>query len=57
MVIHMCNKGMVTITEEEYEELIKDSNFLSALQAAGVDNWSGYSEAFDILREWDEEEE
>ena len=53
----MCNKGMVTITEEEYEELIKDSNFLSALQAAGVDNWSGYSEAFDILREWDEEEE
>ena len=52
----MSNKEMVVITKEEYESLLEDSNFLSALKAAGVDNWSGYGEAFDIMREWDEEE-
>ena len=43
--------------KEEYDELIKDCRFLNALQAAGVDNWSGYGKAFDILKEWDEEGE
>jgi len=50
------SKETVTITKAEYEELVKNSNFLEALRCAGVDNWSGYGEAFDILNEWDEEE-
>jgi len=53
----MSNKEMVVITKEEYESLLEDSNFLSALRAAGVDNWSGYGEAFNILEEWEEEGE
>jgi len=28
---------------------------LNALEAAGVDNWEGYNEALDILREWKEQ--
>jgi len=36
---------LVTITPEEYKELIDDQQFLYALQACGVDNWEGYSEA------------
>lgn len=39
----------ITITEDEYKSLIEDSNFLEALQAAGVDNWDGYDLAIDIL--------
>jgi hypothetical protein len=35
----------VTITVKEYQKLLADSAFLEALKAAGVDNWSGYSEA------------
>lgn len=41
----------VTIPKKEYDELIKDSEFLNALRAAGVDNWDGYSEALKILKE------
>ncbi len=32
----------VTIQQEEYDSLLEDSEFLQALQAAGVDNWEGY---------------
>ncbi len=32
----------ITINREEYEGLIEDSLFLSALFAAGVDNWEGF---------------
>ena len=35
----------VTIPLSEYEALLEDSSFLKALQAIGVDNWSGYDEA------------
>jgi len=52
----MTKQKKVTITQEEYDRLLEDSNFLSALRAAGVDNWSGYGEAFDILEEWEEGE-
>lgn len=45
----------VTITMSEYEELLEDSRFLSALEAAGIDNWEGYDYAKDILRDWDKE--
>ena len=40
-----------TITEEEYEELIENSQFLEALEIAGVDNWDGYDEAREIYRD------
>ena len=45
----------VTISKEEYQELLENSQFLSALQAAGVDNWDGYEHAQDIVDEWDKE--
>jgi hypothetical protein len=37
----------VTITREEYDALLQDSKFLQALEAAGVDNWEGYSFAME----------
>ncbi len=45
------NSETVTISKKEYDQLIKDSEFLEALRAAGVDNWDGYSYAFEILNE------
>lgn len=44
-------KDAITISQERYNELIKDSDFLYALRAAGVDNWDGYDFAIDILNE------
>ena len=35
----------------EVQALEEDAKFLSALRAAGVDNWDGYDYAFDILEE------
>ena len=39
---------MVTITKEEYEELIRKSHELYCLECTGVDNWEGYSIAMDM---------
>lgn len=41
----MSNSEYVTIPLSEYLSLKEDSDFLAALEAAGVDNWEGYSEA------------
>ena len=41
----------VTITKSEYKQLLKDSNWLSALEQAGVDNWEGIDEAIRIYQE------
>jgi hypothetical protein len=41
----------VTISKEEYDELVADSKFLLALRGAGVDNWEGYSLAQETLKE------
>ncbi len=46
----------VTITVEEYESLQKDSQWLNALNCAGVDNWEGCEEAMNILEKWENEE-
>ncbi len=48
--------GNFTISQEEYENLLKRDEMLSALEGAGVDNWEGYDYAMDILNE-DEEDE
>ena len=41
----------ITISMAEYNKLIKESQFLDALIAAGVDNWIGYDSAQEILEE------
>ena len=45
---------MITVLKSEYEELVRDQEFLRALEAAGVDNWEGYDIAQDIRdgKEW-----
>ena len=45
----------VTISRKEYDQLQKDADMLNALEAGGVDNWEGYSEAHRYLREQAEE--
>lgn len=42
----------ITISVEEYKELLEANAFLIALSNAGVDNWEGYSEA---LKPYEEE--
>ena len=48
----MSETKMVTVSADQYEELLEDSMWLSALRAAGVDNWGGYDYAMELLREW-----
>ncbi|WP_348814321.1 YqaJ viral recombinase family protein [Halomonas sp. H10-59] len=40
----------VTISRKEYEALLAARDQLDALEAAGVDNWSGYDDAMEHLR-------
>lgn len=44
----------VTIPRGEYDILTHDSELLGCLEACGVDNWDGYSDAHEMLREADE---
>lgn len=44
-------EDLVTISYSEYERLLKAEEFLEALKAAGVDNWSGYGDAWDMYEE------
>ena len=44
----------VIISKRDFDKLNRDSRELAALEAWGVDNWEGYSEAMRSLRE-DEE--
>lgn len=41
----------VTISKEEYENLLEDQRILLALEGAGVDNWEGYDFAMQSLNE------
>lgn len=44
----------VTIPQDEYDFLLKKSDFLDALESAGVDNWDGYSIAWrEVYGEYD----
>ncbi len=40
---------MARIRDERYKELLEAEKLLFALQAAGVDNWEGYSIAIESL--------
>ncbi len=44
-------EGTITISLTEYNKLHEKAALLEALQAAGVDNWDGYSIAIDMLRD------
>ena len=44
---------MVTITANEYEQLLIESTLLECLYAAGVDSWEGYDEAMEMRDEAD----
>ena len=46
---------VITISKEEYEKLLKDSQFLQCLEACGVDNWNGYSDAWNMVDEEDKQ--
>lgn len=49
------NADTVTISKDEYEDLLDKKMFLNALQNAGVDNWSGYGYAYELLAEENED--
>ena len=42
-------KEEVTISRDEYDELIQALELLNCLEACGVDNWSGYSDACEMM--------
>ena len=46
----------VSITLDEYSQLLDRDQKLAALECAGVDNWEGYDEALSILEEWNSED-
>ena len=41
----------VTITVDEYEQLLQDADKLACLEGAGVDSWDGYDMAMEALEE------
>ena len=45
----------VVVRKDDFERLIAKADKLDALEAAGVDNWSGYDYAMDLLEGEDEE--
>ena len=45
---------VVSIPRGEYEDLLQDSKFLSALEQAGVDVWDGYDLAKEIFNAFNE---
>ncbi|MEM2159330.1 MAG: hypothetical protein QXN55_00035 [Candidatus Nitrosotenuis sp.] len=45
----------ITIATDEYERLQEAEKKLSALEAAGVDNWEGYDYAMEILEDMEYE--
>ncbi len=46
--------GLVTISQEELDEMKDELTFLEALRAAGVDNWDGYDYAQELYKEMKE---
>jgi hypothetical protein len=54
-VDHLKEKDVIEVPIKEYEELQRRSEWLSYLEAAGVDNWEGYDIAYDMAKEDDPE--
>jgi hypothetical protein len=40
--------GKVSLPKERYDQLVRAEDKLARLEAAGVDNWPGYSEALNM---------
>jgi hypothetical protein len=38
----------VTISKDEYQDIMEELQFLQTLRVVGVDNWEGYGEAVEI---------
>lgn len=51
-----CSLQDVIFAKKEYLEIYKESLFLQALIASGVDNWEGYDDAMSLYREYLKEE-
>ncbi len=47
----------VTISKREYDRLVKDSEWLALLEAAGVDNWQGIDYAYELKQKAEEDDE
>ena len=45
------NEVLYPLALAEYEMLMEKYAFLECLEACGVDNWDGYSEAWKMLRD------
>ena len=46
------NNEYIEIKKDVYDKLLHDSNFLECLECRGVDNWSDYSDAVEMLEEY-----
>jgi hypothetical protein len=44
------DKENITITKDEYRRLLNAEDKLSCLESCGVDNWSGYDDAMEMMR-------
>jgi hypothetical protein len=55
-IITVAMEETVTISKKEYESLLEDSEKLSALEAAGVDNWEGYDNAMEMMKDMEDME-
>ena len=53
----MSDDKKISISEEEYDSLLKDSILLNCLQMMGVDNWDGYGDAIEQYQEILQQEE
>lgn len=51
------NKDMVSISKEEYENLLERDDWLSWLECAGVDNTEAWDYACEMKREHEESED
>ena len=51
------NKGLVTITVDEYNRLLERSEWLEALEQTGVDNWCGWDDAINLRNSWKGEDD
>lgn len=54
MIVH--NDGSITLTQAEYEALVRDSEWLGWLEAAGVDNSEAWEYAIELRSESEEAE-
>lgn len=52
----MIEGHTISIPLARYKELLEAENMLSSLEAAGVDNWEGYSYACELMGQTEDQE-